>query len=135
MALIPQIPDQQLTSLDLLEEKRNQMRAEICQLLKDGVNFIGGCSDCARGKNRSEKYQILQSEYGGLRMLEVPISEIIKKMEAVSCEDMARTYHSSSYRGYYHEAPTHSEMLAGKLEIIKKKVGICLDCARSGGRV
>jgi hypothetical protein len=55
------------------------MRAELCQLLKDGVDFIGGCSDCGRGKNRSEKYQILQSEYGGLKMLEVPISEIIKK--------------------------------------------------------
>jgi hypothetical protein len=62
-------------------------------------------------------------------MLEVPISEIIKKMEAASCEDMTRTYHSSSYRGYYHEVPTHSETLAGKLEAIKKKVGICLDCA------
>jgi hypothetical protein len=64
-------------------------------------------------------------------MLEVPISEIIKKMKAVSCEDMARTYHSSSLRGYYHEALTRSETLVGKLETIKKKVGICLDCVRS----
>jgi hypothetical protein len=56
-------------------------------------------------------------------------------MEAVSYEDIARKQHSGGYRGYYHEAPTHSETLAGKLETIKKKVGICLDCARSGGRV
>lgn len=109
------------------------MRAELYQLLKDGI--IGGCSSCGWGKNRSDKYKTLQSEYGPLRMLEVPISEIIKSMEAVSCEDMARTHHSSggtgSYRGYYHEAPTHSETLAGKLETIKKKVGICLDCVRS----
>jgi hypothetical protein len=108
------------------------MRAELCQLLKDGINFIGGCSSCGWGKNRSDKYKILQSEYGPLRMIEVPISEIIKSMEAVSCDDMARTYHSAgSYRGYYHEAPTHSETLAGKLETIKKKVSICLDCVRS----
>jgi len=107
------------------------MRAELCQLLKDGINFVGGCSDCGRGKNRSDKYKILQSDYGPLKILEVPISELIGKMKAVSCEDMARTYHSSSLRGYYHEAPTHSETLAGTLEAIKKKVGICLDCVRS----
>jgi hypothetical protein len=128
--LMPRILDQQLTFLDLLEERRNRMRAELCQLLKDGINFVGGCSECSWGKNRSDKYKILQSDYGPLRMLEVSISEIIKSMKAVSCEDMARTYHSG-YRGYYHEAPTHSETLAGKLEAIKKKVGICLDCVRS----
>jgi hypothetical protein len=128
---MPRILDQQLTFPDLLEERRNRMRAELCQLLKDGINFVGGCSDCSWGKNRSDKYKILQSNYGPLRILEVPISEIIKSMKAVSCEDMARTYHSSSYRGYYHEAPTYSETFAGKLETIKKKVGICLDCVRS----
>ena len=66
-------------------------------------------------------------------MLEVPISDIIKSMEAVGCEDMARTYHKyvDGGSGYYHEAPTHSETLAGKLETIKRKVGICLDCVRS----
>src|ERR1700722_11740931 len=104
------------------------MQAELCQLLKDGINFIGGCSSCSWGKNRSDKYKILQSKYRLLRMLEVPISEIIKSMEAVSCKDIARTYHSGSYRGYYHEALTHSETLAGKLETIKKKFGVCLDC-------
>jgi hypothetical protein len=130
---MPRILDQQLTFLDLLEERRNRMRAEVCQLLKDGINFVGGCSACDRGKNRSDKYKILQSDYGPLKMLEVPISEIIEKMKAVSCEDMARTYHSSilSHQSYYHEAPTYSETLAGKLETIKKKVGICLDCVRS----
>jgi hypothetical protein len=124
------ILDQQLTFLDLLEERRNRMRAEVCQLLKDGINFVGGCSACDKGKNRSDKYKILQSDYGPLKMLKVPISEIIEKMKAVSCEDMARTYHSD-IRGYYHEAPTYSETLARKLETIKKKVGICLDCVRS----
>jgi len=107
------------------------MRAEVCQLLKDRINFVGGCFDCSRGKNRSNKYKILQSDYGPLKTLEVPISEIIEKMKAVSCEDIARTYYSSSYSGYYHKALTYSETLAGKLEFIKKKVSICLDCVQS----
>ena len=59
-------------------------------------------------------------------MLKVPISEIIEKMKAVSCEDMARKYHLD-IRSYYHKAPTYSETLAGKLETIKKKVGIYLN--------
>jgi hypothetical protein len=63
-------------------------------------------------------------------MLKVPISEIIKKMKAVSCKDMARKYHLG-IRDYYYKAPTYSETLAGKLEIIKKKVGIYLDYVRS----
>ncbi len=107
------------------------MRAELCQLLKDGINFVGGCSNCSRGKNCSDKYKILQSDYRPLKMLEVPILEIIEKMKAVSCEDIARTYHSSSFRGYYPKAPTRSETLVGKLETIKKKVSICLDCVQS----
>jgi hypothetical protein len=128
---MPRILDQELTFLVLLEERRNQMRAELCQLLKDGIDFIGGCSSCGWGKNRSDKYKILLSEYGPLKMLEVPISDIIKKMEKVSCEDMERTYHSGSYHGYYHEAPIHGKTLPGKLESIKKKVSICLDCVQS----
>jgi hypothetical protein len=128
---MPQILDQKLIFLDLLEERRNRMRAELYQLLDDGIKFVGGCSACGFGKNRSDKYKMIQSNYGPLKMIEVPILDIIKGMEAVSCEDMARTYHSGSYRGYYHEAPTHSETLAGKLETIQRKVGICLDCVRS----
>ncbi len=106
------------------------MRAELCQLLKDRINFVGDCSECGWGKNRSDKYKILECNYRPLRMLEVSISEIIESMKAFSCDDMAQKYHSS-YPSYYHVAPTRSETLAGKLEAIKKKVGICLDCVRS----
>jgi hypothetical protein len=65
-------------------------------------------------------------------MLKVPISDIVKKMENVLSEDMERTHHSENYRRYYHKAPTHSETLPGKLETMKKKASICLDCVRSG---
>jgi hypothetical protein len=56
---MPWILDQQLTFLDLLEEQRNRIQAEVCQLLKDGINFVGGYSAYDRGKNRSNKYKIL----------------------------------------------------------------------------
>jgi len=61
-------------------------------------------------------------------MLKVPILEIIKSIKAVLCKDIAQIYYSSSYYSYYHKALTYSETLAKKLETIKKKVSICLDC-------
>jgi hypothetical protein len=59
-------------------------------------------------------------------MLKVPILEIIEKIKAVLCEDIARTYYLG-IRGYYYKALTYSKTLAGKLETIKIKVGICLN--------
>lgn len=105
------------------------MRAELGQLLIKGMN--AGCS-CGWGKNRSDKYTLLHSEYGPLGMLEVPILDIVKEMEKVSTEDMKQTYHSGSFGSYYHKAPTHGETLPGELETMKKKASICLDCVRSG---
>ena len=87
---------------------------------------VAGC------KNRSDKYTLLLSEYGPFEMLKVPISDLVKKMENVSSEDIERTYHSRDYKGYYYEAPTNGETLPGKLETMKKKASICLDCVRSG---
>lgn len=100
------------------------MRAELSQLLINGKN--AGCS-CGWGKNCSDTYTLLLSEYGPLKMLEVPLSDIIKKMEKVSYEDMERAWHAEIPRGYYHEARD----FPGKLKTMKKKGSICLDCVRS----
>jgi hypothetical protein len=105
------------------------MRAELSQLLIKGKN--ASCS-CGWGKHRSDKYTLLLSKYGPLEMLEVPISDIVKKMEKVSSGDMERTYHPGSLSGDYHEALTHDETLPGMLETMKRKASICLDCVRSG---
>jgi hypothetical protein len=104
------------------------MRAELSQLLINGKN--AGCS-CGWGKNCSDTYTLLLSEYGPLKMLEVPLSDIIKKMEKVSYKDMERTWHVGNVRNYYHEAPIHGETFPGKLRTIKTKASICLDCVRS----
>lgn len=68
-------------------------------------------------------------------MLEVPMADIITKMEKVSTEDMGRTYCSdkSSYRSYYHEPLPYSETLLRKLDTMGKKASICIDCVRSIG--
>ena len=101
------------------------MRAELGQLMNKWAN--DRCS-CGWAENRSTKYKVLHTEYGPLRMLEVPIVDIVKKMEAVPNEE--RKYHSSNYRSYYHEV-TDKETLPGQLKPMKKKASICVDCVRN----
>ncbi len=101
------------------------MRAELGELLIEGVNATNSCGP---GKHCCDKYEALHSECRPLRMLEDPISDIIKKMEKILRE---RTYHSGSCSGYCHEASTHDEKLLGKLKIMKTRAIICLDCVRS----
>ncbi|PKS05923.1 hypothetical protein jhhlp_007756 [Lomentospora prolificans] len=84
------------------------------------------------GANHKKNYKLIQINYRLPKTLEVLLLQIIAGIEAVSYEDIARKYHSGIYRCYYHEAPTYSKTLAGKPDAIKKSVGICLDCARSG---
>jgi len=79
-----------------------------------------------------EKYKILRDKYGPLKMLQVPLSQIIMEMEAVPCKDLAGRPHSTGYGQRYHESPTYNETLAGQLETIKKRVGICFGCVRGG---
>jgi hypothetical protein len=113
----------------MLEERRTKLRAELCQLLLDGKN--GNCS-CGRGKNRSEKYGLLLIEYKPIKMLAVPMVEVITKMEQVSTEDMGRQYCSKmSHCGYYHEPLPLRNTFQGKLDLLKQKASICIDCVRS----
>ena len=110
------------------------MRAELCQLLTDGINLVGACSECGWGKNRSDKYKGIQSQHEPLGLLKVPVSKIIGLMEAVPCEHTERKPRfgpPGRPRRYCHEMPTHSETLTGKVETMKKKVCICFDCVCS----
>lgn len=120
-----------ITFLDLLEERRTRMRAELGQFLTDGKNTR--CS-CGWGKEFDGKYGLLLSKYGPLKMLEVPILDIVNNIEKVSSEHIERGWHSGygSNDSYYHEASSHSEKVTRKLETMKKKAGICFDCVRSG---
>jgi hypothetical protein len=111
---------------DLLEERRTRARADVGQLLVDGIR---AACDCGWGKNRGNNYELIRSSNGPSKMLEVPILDIIHKMEEVSTEDMKPVMCKKLWRE--HEIPTHSETLSGKLEAMRKKVGICLDCIRS----
>ncbi|RTE80543.1 hypothetical protein BHE90_004944 [Fusarium euwallaceae] len=114
-----------LKTFYLLAERRTRFRAEISQLLFECANT--GCS-CGWGKSRGEKCALLQSEYQPLKMIDVPVLEIIDNMKAISTEDMGRKYHSDrQYSGYYHETPPYEKTLLGRIESMKRKAGICLD--------
>lgn len=110
------------------------MRAEVAEILANEAK--SKCS-CGWGKSRNDKFQELSSKYNPLKMLEVPISEVIKWIIIASHECMERQYHSSSNwgRDYYHEPLEYIEALAKKVEMEKRRVSICLDCARGRGEV
>jgi len=117
-----------LTLPDLLEERRTRLRAELCQLLIRGKR--DGCK-CGWGKTRSEKYGLILVEYMPIKMLEVPMAGIITKMENVSPEDMEERYCGVSSYNYRHAPLPYRETLLGKLDTMKKKARICIDCVRS----
>jgi hypothetical protein len=94
----------------------------------------GNCK-CGWGKTRSEKYGHLLDEYMPIKMLEVPMAEVITEMTQVSTEDMGRKHcpQKSSYRVYYHEPLRYGETLLGKLDALRREASICIDCVRSVG--
>ncbi|PVH91823.1 hypothetical protein DM02DRAFT_702762 [Periconia macrospinosa] len=92
----------------LLEERRTRFRAELCDLLIRGKK--GGCH-CGWGKSRSGVYGRLLNQYMPTKTLDTPMADIITKMEQVSTEDMGRKY----------------------CDAMKKRAGICIDCALSIG--
>ncbi len=107
------------------------MRAEIGELL---VKETQNSCYCGWGAGRNDRYRELSLEYSPLKMIEVPVSEVIRRMKMVSCEGMERTHHSASSRwgkSYYHEPLEYTEALAEKVETAKRRVGICIDCLRS----
>ncbi|KAH6972716.1 hypothetical protein BKA56DRAFT_526386 [Ilyonectria sp. MPI-CAGE-AT-0026] len=114
-----------------MEERRTQMRTEASHLIWKWAN-----SDCSCGwrKNHCEQYALLQSEYRPLKMIEVPILEVIDKMKAVTTEDTNRKRRCKQYGGYYHETPPYKDTLLGKLESMGRKASTCLDCIRTSIR-
>lgn len=103
------------------------MRAEPSEFLNTGMH--GNCASCGWGNNHSENYKALYEKYRALKALKIPISGMIKVMEAVSCEDMARKYVS---RHHSHEPPAHYETVAAKVQALKNRLCICLDYVRGG---
>jgi len=106
------------------------MRAELYELLSTDIS----CKNCGWNILRTEIFKSLQAIYTPLRWLEVPISEIACKM-GVAPEEGKKKYCGQrqmgpTYYPFYHEAPTRQNTFHGKLETMKKKASICLDCVR-----
>lgn len=111
------------------------MRAEVGGILLKETK--GTCS-CGWGDCRSDRYQELSREYTPLRMLEVPLLEVIEHIQMASHYSMKRKYHSPSSmyaRGYHHEPAEYITALAEKVETAKRRASICLDCVRNSGGV
>lgn len=108
------------------------MRAEMADLIIQEMR--GGCS-CGWGKNRQDRYrELLVYHYSPLRMLEVPLSEVIRGIKNTSYEGIERKYHSEAYgKSYYHEPSEYIKELAEKVETAKRRASICLDCLRNIG--
>lgn len=70
-----------------------------------------------------------------IKMLEVPVAEIVTKMTQVSTEDMGRKYcdEMDGLRIRLHESLPYSETLLGKLDTLKRNAGICIECVKSIG--
>jgi len=113
----------------LLEERRTKLRAGVCQVLITGKK--AGCR-CGWGQTRSETYRLLLVEYVPVKMLDVPIGEVIGKMEQASTEDMGRRRCTVNL-GSFHEPLGYGGTSLGLLDALKKNASIPIDHVRSFG--
>jgi len=69
-------------------------------------------------------------------MLEVPISQVAKELDAVSCQHLAWRLRDEGFVRRYQEALVRDGALtAGQLKTIKSRVAICFDCTRGSAGV
>ncbi|EXJ74984.1 uncharacterized protein A1O5_01680 [Cladophialophora psammophila CBS 110553] len=114
----------------ILEERRNQMRAEIGQLIIRGMN--GRC-DCGWGEESSEKYEKLNRKYGPLKMIEVPISHIIEKIKTITSHTQRYYIEQNINQWCENHKPIDANSLDRQLKTLKDKMRICLSCIRTSG--
>ena len=67
-------------------------------------------------------------------MLEVPITEIVKKIEDMGTEDMEWKI-CNQKAGYRHQSQSSPDLLAAKLEALEKKAGFSITDVRRIGTV
>jgi hypothetical protein len=90
---------------------------------------------CGWGRTRGGKYRLILVNYMPIKMLEVPIAEIMTQMTQVSTEDMIEKHCNimGASRNFRHRPVPYSETLLGKLETLKRNAGICIDSVRGDG--
>ena len=105
-----------LTILVLLEERRTMLRAHVSQFL--ATEGSSGCP-CAWSESRRTTFVNLNYCNGPLKLLDVPVSKIIKDLKEISIADSSRESCAASYC---------MRTFSGKVEAVKKKAVVCLDC-------
>jgi hypothetical protein len=114
-----------LTVLDLLEEHRTKLRADLTQILWEGKDDV--CPACEWGKFRSDSCARLLSRYRPTRILTYTISEIIRSMELVCTVHLAGGPQWCSDTNRSHYVWEWNNPLLAKLETIRKDAGLSID--------
>lgn len=118
----------------LLEERRSMIRTELGQILLEvsaSPEFTNTSCHCVALQAFSWMKLLREQGLWPAKIVNVSISSAIKKAEVAS--NSVPSQHSTSCR--YSESQNDNqqkERLAQKMDIIKNRGGLCLDCVRMG---
>lgn len=110
--------------------KRTLMRAEIVGLIIESQR----CAQCEWGRKRQEGQRMIEISYRLMKILQVPLLKIINEMKKASSDNTTNNP-GHCYTCMSYEGQTPGEKLVEKLEAIGERVGLCIDCIRSGATV
>ncbi|KAB5531428.1 hypothetical protein GE09DRAFT_1252137 [Coniochaeta sp. 2T2.1] len=124
--------------IGLLEHRRNVMKADLCRIIEDGKNLL----TCCRGgreqeilKDRKDRFISLYGRYSMTAVFDTSVEAIIDDIEAIpepviipGAFRVSCAYYS--FPSTIHEPARLEDSFAFKLEALKKRVAICMDCAR-----
>ncbi|KAB5531432.1 hypothetical protein GE09DRAFT_1228231 [Coniochaeta sp. 2T2.1] len=129
----------------LLERRRTQMRADIYSLIAKNCTYVStptctnGLLSCVRATQLKTSYsgwiKFLQ-DYLPLQLLAHKLPDVFPVLARGSLEDpeLQRRINCAVPFGRrtstWHEGLTSAELVAGRIDAIKKRAEICMDCVR-----
>ncbi|OIW22505.1 hypothetical protein CONLIGDRAFT_638285 [Coniochaeta ligniaria NRRL 30616] len=123
-----------------LEQRRGQMRADLAELIATHAarktECPNGSSTCAwiEKRNSSYPYGSIQSAYGPAKIFNTKVAEVVQRIQDATFEDNLRVKIScnvhNNFKSRFHEPLTHDQTMAGRLEAIKQRAAICIDCVK-----
>ncbi|KAL7789136.1 hypothetical protein V8C37DRAFT_418111 [Trichoderma ceciliae] len=120
------LPDK---AIYLLSERRNQVRAEIVQILINETNI--NCS-CRWAQDRVNCHKDLVSRYGPPRMNETAVAEVVAELRRVAREGLERRpVDAICEMGYFHDPLARFQMVNRAVDMAVMGAGISLDCFQS----
>ncbi|KXJ84815.1 hypothetical protein Micbo1qcDRAFT_129057, partial [Microdochium bolleyi] len=106
---------------DLLEERRNHMRADILSILRSR----GPDCSCGWGNEHAQGREELRGAYGPLDLLKTPLSQIINKLESIPLGNLSRLRKCKKLSGKHQ--PRENEAPKGKIALMKRSAAISFE--------